>query len=357
MTSDRHPDRKPGGGRLTRRDFTRVLAAGVAGAAGLVVPERLSALTRHLPTRSARPDGHPLQETFFEWRTVAPGVHVAIGQGGNAMLVREGGQALLSDSKNFGFGYTLRREAEAMGTPLTRVVNTHHHGDHVGGNPVFGGDLPLVGHPVAAERIRGWADEVAGRESERLTRTAAQLRETDAPTAVVEEVERLASDVLDFDAQRFVPSVPIAEADALAVGARTVQIRHVGAGHTDNDVFLFVPSENVLHTGDLLFNGRHGFMDQNGGVSSEGWQRSVQAMLDVADGETVVVPGHGDITDRSGLQRQWDYFEQLRDAVVAAVAEGMSRDEVTALRPASVADVSGSPARNLGVVYDEVTGG
>jgi len=357
MTSERHPDGEPAAGRLSRRDFARLLTAGVAGAAGLVSPARLSALTRHLPELGSATPGGRLQETFFEWRTVAPGVHVAIGQGGNAMLVRDGGQALLSDSKNFGFGYTLRREAEAMGTPLTRVVNTHHHGDHIGGNPVFGGDLPLVGHPVAAERIRGWAEEVAGRESERLGRTAVQLREGDAPAAVVADVERLAADVLDFDVRRFVPSVPIAEADALPVGARTVEIRHVGSGHTDNDVFLFVPSENVLHTGDLLFNGRHGFMDQNGGVSSEGWQRSVQAMLDVADGETVVVPGHGDITDRSGLQRQWDYFEQLRDAVAAAVADGMSRDEVTALRPASVADVSGSPARNLGVVYDEVTGG
>jgi glyoxylase-like metal-dependent hydrolase (beta-lactamase superfamily II) len=97
-------------------------------------------------------------------------------------------------------------------------------------------------------------------------------------------------------------------------------------------------------------------MDQNGGVDSEGWQRSLRAMLDLCDSDTVVVSGHGEIVDRAGLERQYEYFDQLRAAVEAAVAEGRSKSEVEALRPESLADISGNPSRNLGVVYDEVTG-
>lgn len=328
---------------LSRRDFTRLLAAGAA--AGVAIPRTLLAL------------GPRRQETFFDWRAVGERIHVAMGQGGNAMLLRDGGEGLLSDSKNLGYGFTLRREAETMGTPLRHAVNTHHHGDHIGGNAVLTGDLPLVAHPTARTRIRGWAEGVVGGENEALARALVQLREAGAGAAVIGEVERVSEQVRTVEAERFVPTREVREAEELRVGSRTVLLRHVGAGHTDNDVFLFVPEENVLHTGDLCFNGTHGFMDQNGGVSSAGWQRSVRAMLDLVDGDTVVIPGHGQITDRAGLQRQWDYFEQLRDAVADAVGRGMTREQVMELTPQALSDVQGSPSRNLGVMYDELTGG
>lgn len=328
--------------KLTRRDFATLLAAGAAGAA---VPRELFSL----PARA--------QEPFFDWRTVGGGIGVAFGQGGNAMLVRDGGEALLVDSKNLGYGFVLRREAEGPGARLALAVNTHHHGDHIGGNAAFTPDVPLLAHPTAHTRIRSWAEGVVGEENERLVGVVRQMREQDGGTAVIEDLERAIEQIRTVDAERFVPTREVADAEELQVGGRTVLLRHVGAGHTDNDVFLFLPDDNVLHTGDLLFNGRHGFMDQNGGVTSEGWQRSVQAMLDVVDSDTVVVPGHGDITDRAGLQRQWDYFEQLREAVSAGIAEGLDREGVMELRPEPLADVEGDPSRNLGVVFDELTGG
>src|SRR5262245_42515316 len=111
---------------LTRRDFTRLFAAGAA--AGVALPRSLRALAQ------------PRQETFFTWRPVGTRIHAALGSGGNVMLFRDGGAALLSDSKNPGYGPTLRREAEAMGTPLRFLLNTHHHSDHVGGNLAFTAD-------------------------------------------------------------------------------------------------------------------------------------------------------------------------------------------------------------------------
>lgn len=326
---------------IDRRRFTLLMAG---GAVGLSLPSRLLAR----PLRS--------QETFFDWREVAPGVRAAFGQGGNVLLVADGGEALVSDAKNLGFGHTLRREAEAFGTPVTTAINTHHHGDHVGGNVAFARDLPLVAHPAARRRVTESAGEIAGHESERIARTLSQLPD-DAPARVRADLEEEGRAIVAASAGDLAPNRDMPEGDEVRVGAVTVLLRHVGSGHTDNDVFLHLPDRNVLHTGDLLFVGRHGFMDQNGGVDSEGWQRSVQAMVDLCDSETVVVPGHGEITDRAGLRRQYDYFGQLRDAVEAAVAEGRTKEEVQALRPEALADVEGSPARNLGVVYDEVTDG
>lgn len=333
---------------LDRRDFAKLMAGGALGS--FVIPSSLRAAL-----------GGPLrlrgQEPFFQWTAVAPGVHVATGQGGNVMVVANGGEALISDSKNLGYGFTLRREAEAVGgAPLRHAVNTHHHGDHVGGNVAFTTDLPLIGHPNAQARLGEWAQGVVGQENERLARTASQMREQGGDPQVIEEIERLVSELRSMSPDRFVPNQTVSDTEEVSVGGRAVQLRHADRGHTDNDLFLYVPQVNLIHTGDLLFVGRHPFIDAPGGATTAGWQRCLEAMMRFADGGTVVIPGHGEITDRAGLQRQWDYFEGMRASVTAAVAEGRTREEVMALTP-SVFEGLGDGARNLGVVYDEVTAG
>jgi glyoxylase-like metal-dependent hydrolase (beta-lactamase superfamily II) len=280
-----------------------------------------------------------------------------MGQGGNVMVVANGGEALISDSKNLGYGYTLRREAEAVGgAPLKYAVNTHHHGDHVGGNAAFTSDLPLIGHPNAQTRLRSWAAGVVGQENAGLARTIGQMREGGGDPAVIAEVERLSSELASMSAGRFVPSDAVADADEVNVGARAVQLRYVAAGHTDNDLFLYLPQSNVIHTGDLLFVGRHPFIDAGSGANTSSWQTCLAAIRDTANASTVVIPGHGDVTNRAGIQAQWDYFEGMRAAVVAAVAEGKSREEVMQLTPAVFQGIQGNGGRGLGVVYDEVTG-
>jgi glyoxylase-like metal-dependent hydrolase (beta-lactamase superfamily II) len=328
---------------LSRRDFTRLLAGGAA--AGMVVP------------RSVFGFAPPRQETFFTWRAIGTRINVAIGQGGNVMVLRDGGAALISDSKNLGYGFTLKREAEALGAPLRFAVNTHHHADHVGGNAVLTADVPLIAHPTARTRLTTWAAGVVGQENQALANALQQQRERNGSPTVIAELERASEQLRAVAPDRFVPNRDARDGEELRVGSRTVVLRHVGPGHTDNDVFLWMPEENVLHTGDLLFNGTHGFMDQNGGVSSTGWQRSVQTMLGLVNAETVVIPGHGEISNRAGLQRQLDYFDQLRDAVTAAVRQGMTKEQVMELRPEALSDITGNLARNLGVMYDEVRGG
>lgn len=326
---------------LDRREFARIL---LTGSAGLALPTRLLGVGAS-------------QDTYFTWERVAPGVHVAIGGGGNALLVTDGGEALVSDAKNLGFGPTLRREAEAFGTPVTVAVNTHHHGDHSGGNVAFAADVPLVAHPAARRRVLEQAEVIVGRTNDRLASTIDRMSQEGTDPRVIDDLIEEAGAIERAAAADLAPTETFEVEREITVGRRTVLLRHVGAGHTDNDVFLHLPELNVLHTGDLLFVGRHGYMDRNGGVDSEGWQRSLRAMIDLCDGDTVVVSGHGEIVDRTGLERQYDYFDQLRAAVEAGVAEGRSREEVQSLTPDALSDIAGSPARNLGVVWDEVTGG
>ena len=87
--------------------------------------------------------------------------------------------------------------------------------------------------------------------------------------------------------------------------------------------------------------------------------RCVDAMLALCDADTVVVPGHGALTDRVGLAGQKSYFQALQGMVERALTEGRSRDEVTALETPELVALTGSERhlpRNLGIVYDELAG-
>ncbi len=335
---------------MNRRDFAKALAVGAASA---MLPGRLKADGLRGIIRRQE-NGH--QETFFRWEEASGGVRVAFDQGGNVAVFTSNGEALISDAKNLGFGATLRREAESGGARLVYAVNTHHHGDHVGGNAAFTSDIPLVAHRNAPERIRASLGRVVGQENERLATAAKGLR-ADGNTEVAAELDAFGESLQTMSADAFVPTDAMASERELMVGGAPIELRYINSAHTDNDLFLYSRSENVLHAGDLYFNGRHPFIDVSSGATTEGWQRVVAAMIGVADDRTVVIPGHGELSNRDGLQRQSDYFGQLRDAVSEAVREGRSKEEVMALQPSDLSDIQGNPSRNLGVVYDEVAGG
>ena len=332
---------------LSRRDFAQILAG---AAAGLVLPTAL---------RGAAHGASARQATYFDWRRVSDRVRVAFGGGGNTLLYRGDRGALQSDGKNFGLGLILRREADAHGVSVTHFVNTHHHGDHSGGNDGFT-DLVRVAHANARPRIVATAEANLGRAREALPRTLAQLREQGAPAQAIADVEATLAAVDDLSVASFAPTETFDAERELMVDGRPVELRWASRGHTDGDAFVFLPEENVLHCGDLLFHGRHPFVDASSGATPAGWIRCVDAMLTLCDGDTVVIPGHGELTDRTGLAAQKTYFERLQEMVGEAMRAGRSRDEVTALAPADLMALDAAERMlplNLGIVYDEITGG
>lgn len=332
---------------LSRRDFAQIVA-GVA--AGFALPASVRAAARLGPAGQA---------TYFDWRRVSDRVRVAVGGGGNTLLYRGDRGALQSDGKNFGLGRILRREAEAQGTAVTHFVNTHHHGDHSGGNDGFT-DLARVAHANARPRIEATAEANLGRAREVLPRTLAQLREQGGAPEAIADVEATLAAIGDLSVASFAPTETFDAERELTVDGRPVELRWASRGHTDGDAFVFLPQENVLQCGDLLFHGRHPFVDASSGATPAGWIRCVDAMLALCDGDTVVIPGHGELTDRNGLAAQKTYFERLQDMVDEAIRAGRSRDEVTAMAPADLMALDAAERMlpmNLGIVFDEITGG
>lgn len=264
--------------------------------------------------------------TFFTWKDLGGGVHATHDQtsGGNVMVVVAEGSALLVDTKFGPLSPVLRVEAESRGQPVHNVLNTHHHGDHTGGNIGFS-HQQIWAHENAVQRIF----DQAGRYLRELSGGAGAFRafENEAEDWMLEEADKLAKQRTTFEPEDWVPGRPVQSFAELPFGGRVVEVRHIGPGHTDNDVFAHVKDANVVHAGDLLFHEMHPYFDPNGGGSSKGWIESLEGIIRVCDDETTVVPGHGELTDVEGVRKAKAYQEQLRESVSRAIDEGKTREE------------------------------
>lgn len=318
---------------VTRRQFIRA----AAGAAALPLIAS--------PALARRRELAPF--TYLDWSGIArgpqrlpgatghaSGMMVASGEGGNALVVANGDHAVLIDCKNAPFGELLKREAaiapySSGKGEISLVINTHHHADHTGGNWAFTKDHTVLAHAKVPDRVRT--------QLARYTRGAAEAADgaaDDNPKSKVVKpfLERFAERAPTLSAEDFAPNETLAtDHPTREVGEITIQLHHFGAGHTDNDVAVYFPNENVLHTGDLLFHNLHPYCDATGGCDTAGWQRSLFELIRLTNDDTIVVPGHGAVTDTGALRAQRAYFDRVRELVLDAKAQGKSRDEVIKL--------------------------
>ena len=169
---------------------------------------------------------------------------------------------------------------------VAAVINTHHHFDHAFGNATFR-PAPIWGHLRCARHV--------------LETTAADLAE------IAEESPELADGlkdvVLDPPDRTFGD-----EGVAIDVGGRTIELRFLGRGHTDDDIVVVVPDAGVLFAGDLVENGNPPYFGDGYPLD---WPATLRAVRGLVSG--VVVPGHGDVADLAFVERTI--------ADVAAVAE------------------------------------
>ncbi len=323
---------------VNRRAF---LAASLAGAAALTLPWSAFAFSR-------RASGLP-------WQEIAPDTRVLVDEriGGNVLLFRSGAHALVADTQFPSTAGAIRADAEEVARSIT-VVNTHHHADHTGGNMAFRPDIPVYAHTACAPRVEAQVDRYRA-AAEGAVRQAADL---DFGTEVFNAAGRLQAQAEEITADRVVPNMLVGSPEnAVAVGEVEVELHHFGPGHTDNDLVVRLPGQNLVHSGDLIFNNRHPFIDRGAGATIWGWLGSLWRIHALCDARTTVIPGHGPVGDRSIVRGMIDYLEQLHDAVAADIEVGVTRDEAIEKTYPFMQGVEFERlrARAIGSAYDEVS--
>ena len=234
----------------------------------------------------------------------------------NAGLVTDSGESLLVDTL---FDLTLTREMLAgfkrvlpASQGIGMLVNTHANGDHTFGNQL------VTGARIIASRA--CAEEMAARPPEEFVHMMSNWRDMGEGGAFLNE---MMGSRFDFSGLVNTPPTEVFERElTLKVGCKDVRLVNVGPAHTRGDVLAFVPGDRTVFTGDILFVGGHPAV-WAGPVAN--WIGACELILGW-DVETVV-PGHGPITDKSGVRALKHYLEYLSVETRKRYDAGMSDDE------------------------------
>jgi glyoxylase-like metal-dependent hydrolase (beta-lactamase superfamily II) len=109
------------------------------------------------------------------------------------------------------------------------------------------------------------------------------------------------------------------------VGGKTIRAHHLGRGHTGGDLVVQFVEDGVLHTGDLVFNGRYPNIDLEAGGSIPAWLETLDRVLELDFDR--VIPGHGPVTDRDGIRAFQDFLRELWEIGQESAREGLSLEE------------------------------
>jgi glyoxylase-like metal-dependent hydrolase (beta-lactamase superfamily II) len=227
------------------------------------------------------------------------------GDGGSVTAIAAEGSTLLIDSGVDSRASELSGAIfKATGRPVTRLVNTHWHFDHTGGNVYFGS----AGVTIIAQ------ENVKKRLSSVQNVPFIGLRDGPYPTQALPTVTYSSSMTLRQDGQQ-------------------LTLVNYGPAHTDGDTIIYISPANVAVVGDIFSNHFYPILDLASGGSIDGMIHSLDQILAQTDEQTKIAPGHGPVATRSDLQNYRDMLVQVRQRIKVLVAAGKTIDEAVSAAP------------------------
>lgn len=207
------------------------------------------------------------------------------------------------------------------------LINTHHHGDHSGGNIAFKGMIATL---LAHENSK-------------------------------KNQMRVAREKSNEDSQLY-PDTTFTDKWSKKIGDERVTLRYFGPAHTDGDAIIHFEHANIVHMGDLIFNRRCPYIDKSAGASIENWIVVVEKTKQLFDNDTKFIFGHSDngfdiIGDLNDILAKKNFLERLLDTVQKEVKNGKSKEEIMNIQSIQGAEEwkGNGITRGLSAAYEEVT--
>jgi cyclase len=306
----------------TRREWLRMMAAMGAGALadGLFPPDLARAATRRAAQQQqqdrvaqfrAQIGAIPIQP-----QPLGENLTLLAGPGGNVVVLHGSDGLVVVDTFVAPAWPKFQESLKRLGAPVKFVINTHWHFDHTDNNASLrAGGATLVAHENTKLRMT---------QSHHLA-----VLELDFPPSPAAAL----------------PQRVFKDGYKLEANGERLAVTHVPPAHTDSDVIVRFEKANVLHTGDVFFNGVYPYVDGSTGGRIDGMIESAGRLLSLADSDTEIVPGHGPLGNKAALVKYRDMLSTAADRVRKLKASGKSVEDAIAAKPFADLDADWAKGR------------
>jgi len=249
------------------------------------------------------------------------------GQGGNiGVSVGDDGVFIVDDQ----FAPLSEKILDALeglsDKPVRFVLNTHHHGDHTGGNANMAAEGAVI---VAHENVR--------------TTLRRGFNNGDL------------SQALSMEQSMGLPIVTFNDSVDFYLNGDSIHVFYNGPGHTSGDAFVYFTEDNIIHTGDVFRTTSYPGVDANAGGSFNGIVASYEKLLEISNANTRFLPGHGVVSTQVDVRAQLQMFYTMRNRVQNAIEQGMSLEQILAAGLTSEYDERwGNPTGAMTALYNEL---
>jgi len=237
-------------------------------------------------------DGQDFTKVEVTVEKASGDVYMLSGAGGNIGVLATTAGLLLVDDQFQPLAEKIEIAMNSLADhKLKYIVNTHYHGDHTGSNSYFAHKAPIFAHKNVRERL--------------------SAKDGHDPSAL--------------------PAVTYEDGLKIHLASEEIQITHLPRGHTDGDSIVYFKKANVLHTGDLFFQGRFPYIDLKSGGTVKGYLANVNYMLENTPDDVVIIPGHGELTDKAELKRFSTMLSFSIKRISTALSAGRTEQEIIAM--------------------------
>jgi glyoxylase-like metal-dependent hydrolase (beta-lactamase superfamily II) len=221
---------------------------------------------------------------------VAKNIYMLEGSGGNIGVSVGDDGILIVDDQFAPLADKIEAALKSLNPgKLKFVLNTHHHGDHTGGNANFGVKDATI---IAQSNVR-----------DRLSKDT--------------KLKKEALPVITFD-----------QSASVHFNGEEIKLIHYGPGHTDGDSVIYFTQANVVHMGDQFINGGFPFIDFSSGGNVDGFIKTVGTVLERIPADAKVIPGHGKLGTVEDLKNYLAMLTETTGFVKKQIAEGKTLDEI-----------------------------
>jgi len=243
---------------------------------------------------------------YFEVEKINDQFYMLIGGGGNVGIYISDENVVMVDNK-----YEIIEEVlmsslrEITAKPIKYIINTHYHHDHSDGNRAFGKmGIPIISHENAKIRMQKVTTLYGG-----------------------------IYDFIDGFVQGQYPSeaLPIITYNSkltLSEGGEAIEMYNFGSGHTDGDTIIYFKNANIMHTGDAFVRYGYPYVDLNNGGSIKGIIEVLGSIAALADDQTVIMPGHGNLSSKQDVLDLRDSLMNLYQKTILGLENGRNYQEI-----------------------------